>query len=137
MIDTDELDRIYPPSADDPHKRRLTSENLAAVWSNLRAAGAPRLVLAMVALYPEDERPFIRTAVPGAEITVVRLLASEEGLLERVGKREAGSGAEEQGRRSLETLRLMRGEPASERLIVETTGRSVAEVTGEVLRRGG
>jgi molybdopterin-guanine dinucleotide biosynthesis protein len=41
VVDTDELDRIFPPPADDPHKTLLTRRNLAAVWANLRAAGAP------------------------------------------------------------------------------------------------
>lgn len=90
MIDTDELDRIYPPPYDDPHQRRLTSKNLAVLWSNLRAAGAPRLILTMVALHPEDELPSIRDAVPEAEITVVRLLASEDVLLERIGRSGRG-----------------------------------------------
>jgi CO dehydrogenase nickel-insertion accessory protein CooC1 len=48
MIDTDELDRIYPAPPGDPHKTNLTLTNLAAVWVNLRAAGAPRLILTMV-----------------------------------------------------------------------------------------
>ena len=137
MIDTDELDRIYPPPADDPHKRRLTSKNLAAVWENLRAAGAPRLVLTMVALHLEEELPFIQTAVPEAEISVVRLLASEDVLLERVRSREPGSWVEKQSRRSLETLRLMVQESAAGQLVVETTGCSVSEVAGEVLQRAG
>ena len=70
MIDTDELDRIYPPPADDPHKRRLTSKNLAAVWENLHAAGAPRLVLTMVAIHLEEELPFVLLTPP---VSILRL----------------------------------------------------------------
>jgi len=91
LVDTDELDRIFPPQ-DDPHKTALTERNLTAVWENLSATGAPRLLLVMVAASLEHELPLVRAAVPGAQITVVRLRASEDMLLERVRRREVGSG---------------------------------------------
>jgi hypothetical protein len=62
------------------------------VWENLSAASAPRLLLVMVAASLEHELPLVRAAVPGAQITVVRLRASEDMLLERVRRREVGSG---------------------------------------------
>jgi hypothetical protein len=56
LADTDELDRIFPAPPDEPHKTRLTERNLASVWENLRAAGAPRLILTMVAVSQRRER---------------------------------------------------------------------------------
>ena len=88
MVDTDERERIVPAPPDDPHKTALTQRNLAAVWKNLRAAGAPRLILSMVAVSLNYELPHLRRAVPGAGIKVVRLRASEEALLERIRSRE-------------------------------------------------
>jgi len=142
MVDLDELDRIYPAPPDDPYKTGLTSRNLAAVWANLRDAGASRLILTTVAVSLDDELPHVRAAVPDAEITVVRLLASEEILAERVRRREIGSGGECQVLRSAEQARSMRSEyagssPARDMLVVETSGLSVAGVAREVLRRAG
>jgi hypothetical protein len=144
MIDADELDRIFPAPAGDPHKTNLTRRNLAAVWANLRDAGAQRLVLTMVAASLEDELPHVREAIPEAAISVVRLLASEGDLLERVRQREVGSGYGYQAQRTLEQARLMLQEPAEVEavrepplLVVDTSGRTVVEVAREILERPG
>ena len=105
LVDTDELDRIFPVPPDDPHKTALTERNLASVWENLRDAGAPRLILTMVATSLGHELPWIRTAVPGAEITVVRLRTSESTLLERVSRRSVRERPITPGARSSRLVR--------------------------------
>ena len=140
MIDTDELDRIYPAPVDEPHKSDLVRRNLAAVWSNLRSAGAPRLILTMVAVSLDDELANVRGAIPEARIVAIRLRASEEDLLGRVYGREVGSGYDYQAPRTIEQSRRMARESAGDRLVVDTSGRSVVEVAREVLdhtRRSG
>ena len=135
MVDTDELDRIHPAPVGDPHKTQLTKRNLAAVWENLRSAGAERLVLTGVFVALEDELRWLREAVPGGEFSVVRLRASDDVLVERLGRRELGSGFTQHARRTVEQARAMDGEPEGDRLVVETTGRSVVDVAREVLDR--
>ena len=137
MIDADELDRIFPAPADDPHKSYLTRRNLAAVWENLRGAGAPRLILSMVASSIEDELSHVREAIPEAAITVVRLRAAEDDLLERLRQREVGSGYVHQAARTIEQARSMQRESAGGCLIVDTSGRTVGGVAREVLDRAG
>lgn len=137
MIDADELDRVFPAPADDPDKAGLTRRNLAAVWANLRAAGAPRLILTMVASSIEDELPQVREAIPGAALTVVRLRASERDLLQRVRRREVGSGYDYQAPRTIRQARLMQRESAGDLLVVDTSGRTVGEVAQEILDRAG
>lgn len=137
LLDLDELDRIYPAPQGDPHKTHLTGRNLAAVWANLRDAGAPRLILTMVATSPDYELPHIQQAVPEASIIMVRLHASEEILLERVRRREIGSGREHQLRRTVEQMHLMARESPDRSLLVDTSGRSVADVALEILQRAG
>ena len=137
LLDLDELDRIYPAPQGDPHKTHLTGRNLAAVWANLRDAGAPRLILTMVATSPDYELPHIQQAVPEASITVVRLYASEEALLERVRRREIGSGREHQLRRTVEQAHLMAEKPTDGTLVVDTSRRPVPDVAQEILQRAG
>ena len=72
IIDADELDRVFPAPADDLDEADLTRRNLAAVWTNLRAAVAQRVILTMVAAPIEDELPEVRDATPGATLTSVR-----------------------------------------------------------------
>ena len=137
MIDTDELDRIFPAPDGDPHKSLLTRRNLAAVWANLRAAGAPRLILTMVAPSIEEELSHVREAIPEATVTVIRLRASEDDLLERVHGREVGSGYGYQAARTIEQARLMEREPTADRIVIDTSDSTVDEVTREVLARAG
>ena len=135
MIDADELDRIFPPPTDDPHKTRLTYANLAAVWANLRAAGARRLILTMVALSLADDLAHVHRAIPEADITAVRLWASNEDLLERVRGREAGSGYDDQTPKTIQQAHAMKRETGSGHLPIDTTGKPVPEVAREVLDR--
>lgn len=137
MVDADELDRVFPSPTGDPHKTEVTKRNLAAVWSNLRAAGAERLIPTTVGASPDDELPHVGGAIPGADITVVRLSASRKDLLARVRGREVGSGYDYQASRTLEQARIVAEQPAGDRLVVDTSGRSVVEVAREVVGRVG
>lgn len=137
LIDTDELDRLFPAPPGDPHKTKLTVQNLAAVWANFRDAGASRLLLAGVMLSLDRELPYIEGAIPDADITVIRLHAAEETLSERVRWREVGSGGEAQIRRSLDQSLKMDRETANNALIVETSNRPVTEIAAEILQRSG
>jgi len=135
-VDLDNLSWCYPsPSGDDRFRSGLTFKNLAAVWRNFEDAGARRLVIARV-VESRDELDRYRAAVPGAEITLVRLGASDVTLHERVGKREIGLGHEWHARRATELSRLM-DEAKIEDLLVDTDGRTVNEIAHEILQRTG
>ncbi len=105
------------------------------MWANLRAAGAPRLVLTMVAVSLDEELAHVRAAIPEPRVVAVRLRASEGDLLGRVRGREAGWGYGRQAPRTIEQARRMVLVPPRDRLLVETSGRSVVEVAREVLLR--
>ncbi len=107
------------------------------MWANLRAAGVPRLVLTMVAVSLDEELAHVRAAIPEPRVVAVRLRASEEDLLGRVRGREAGWGYGRQAPRTIEQARRMVLAPPGDRLLVETSGRSVVEVAREVLARAG
>ncbi|MGH2350730.1 MAG: hypothetical protein ACRDJN_03840 [Chloroflexota bacterium] len=58
VVDMDALRWCYPHPPDDPFgDEQVGLPNLAAVWSNFRAAGATRLVLAHVVGVPRPPRP--------------------------------------------------------------------------------
>ena len=135
-VDLDALSYCYPPTrGDDRFRTKLTFRNLAAVWRNFRAAGAERLVLAQV-LESRAELVRYRRAVPGAEMTVVRLRASVPTLRERIDRREVGLGRTWHRRRAVELARIMDRTPVED-LLVETDGRRVNPIAREILRRTG
>jgi Mrp family chromosome partitioning ATPase len=88
LVDTDELDRIYPVPDD---LSDVTEQNLAAMWRTFAARGARRLILVGVYLDRPSEREWVRRAIPDAAITSIRLAASDATLVDRVDRREIGS----------------------------------------------
>jgi hypothetical protein len=63
LIDTDELDHIYPVPDDLP---KVTEQNLMATWRTFSARGAQRLILVGVYLVRPSELGWIARAVPNA-----------------------------------------------------------------------
>ncbi len=126
MVDVDALSQCFP---------RLALRNLAAVWSNCRAAGARRLILARVIESRADLGGY-RSAVPGARIVVCRLRAPARTLASRIRRREPGAGRAWHLARARELAPLME-RAAVEDFVVETAGRSLTVVARDVLGRAG
>ncbi len=131
LVDTDELDRIFPV----PHDlARIAEQNLRAVWTTFAGEGARRLILTGVWLDRPSELAWIQRAVPEARFTVVRLAASESTLLGRVARREIGSGAEAQAERSRLQLAAMERDHQPRAHVVSTDHQEVAEVARQLTR---
>ena len=88
LVDLDRIEQCWPVPADDPWNERVSHRNLACMWANFRQAGADRLILAR-GLHDRSPLQRVTEAVPGAQITVVRLRASLSVLHERIRSREA------------------------------------------------
>jgi len=84
FVDLDALVWQWPSTS--KWNNDLLFENLTAVWPVYAAHGTTRLVLARVLEDPTDLDRY-RAAVPGAELTVCRLVADEGARLERLGRR--------------------------------------------------
>ncbi|MGE0242213.1 MAG: AAA family ATPase [Parvibaculaceae bacterium] len=143
IIESDELDRVYPkPAIDDLNRLKagtldVSSINLAALWSTYRALGHWRLVMSGVMLHLEFDRRWILAAIPAARITVIRLSATEATLRARIAEREKGSGAEDQLRRTLRQAQRMAQEKADGLIVVPVDGQSPPELARLVLRQAG
>ncbi|MBN9217545.1 MAG: AAA family ATPase [Mesorhizobium sp.] len=143
IIETDELDRVYPrPKAEElellrPGTTDISTINLAAIWSTYRAMGHSRLVMSGVMMHLAFDLRWILAAIPDAEISVVRLQASQPILTERLSRREVGSGAEEQLQRTLNQARRMAEEDKQGLLQITTDGKAPAELADAILRTAG
>jgi chloramphenicol 3-O-phosphotransferase len=137
VVDLDRLAVCWPwDTVNDPFNERLMMANLAAVWSNYSRQGVTRLVVPYVV---EDRLTVVvsvRRAVPGADVTICGLVASDDTLRARVAKRESGSSAAKLTRRSLELSMILR-ESASQDFTVATDGRTVADIAREIIERLG
>jgi hypothetical protein len=134
LVDLDRIEQCWPVPADDPWNERVSHRNLACMWANFRQAGADRLIFARVL----ETRSLLRRvteAVPGAQITVVRLRAPLAVLHERIRGREAGDpewflGAATHTEEVFERAQV-------EDHLVDNENRPAAVVAGEVLQRVG
>ena len=109
----------------------MAIENLASVWANYSRAGAECLVVAGVVEREADLEGY-RRAVPGAEIRVCHLTASEYVRIERLKSREPGSGREWHLKRTVELARLIETSRLNA-FTVLNDGRPVRDVALEVL----
>ena len=143
IIETDELDRVYPKPGDAelerlrPGTTDISSINLAAIWSTYSSLGHSRLIMSGVMLHPNFDRRWILAAIPNAEIILVRLQASEATLAERLERRETGSNAGQQLGRTLLQARRMATESRDGTLHLDTDGKSPSELAGTILHEIG
>jgi hypothetical protein len=110
----------------------LMFENLTSLWPNYRAHGATHLILARV-LEDRADLDRFRAAVPGANITVCRLIAPEAVRMERLVRRmPPGPSRDWHLSRTVELDRVLE-RLAFEDFTAENGGRPLREVAVEVL----
>ncbi len=134
LIDTDELDRIYPVPDD---LFRLTERNLAAVWQAFREHGASRLIVVGVFVHEPSEVAWLRRSIPGARLTLVRLAASYATLADRIHAREIGSDRHGQLERTRDQLLKLDRERRPDVTVIPTDGASVVETAAQIIRLTG
>lgn len=132
-IDVDALSHSWPMRGE--FNRISMLENLRCLWANYRAAGALRVALAGV-IERSTELAEYGAAIPGARITVCRLVASEATRVARVHTREIGSGLPWHVQRTVE-LEAVLVAAALHDFEVLNEGRCVRDVALEVLGRAG
>lgn len=142
-IETDELDRIFPrPSGSQLGDLRagmtdISEINLASIWRSYRALGCDRLILSGVMVFLDEARKWISRAIPSAEFTIVRLLASNETLLSRLEKREIGPGMEDQVRRTLRQAKQIATIGSTGAMELKTDGKTPQELASALLNQIG
>jgi hypothetical protein len=136
-LDTDELDRVFPVPPDDPQTVALSRRNLSLLWSGYQALGHTRLILVGVMVDLALNLAWITDAVPGAVVTVVRLVARRATLLQRLDVREIGSGRDDQIRRTLSQAARIAGQQHDGVLVLPTDGNPPPQLARLVLRHAG
>jgi hypothetical protein len=134
LIDTDELDRIYPVPDD---LYRLTERNLKAVWQGFRERGATRLIAVGVFVHEPTELAWLRRSMPDARFTLVRLAASYATLADRIRRREIGSDLDGQLERTRRQLRTLARERRPDVRVIPTDGASIRDTAAEIIRLAG
>jgi adenylylsulfate kinase len=131
LIDLDWLCWLHP-SPDPNRLDELMAQNLAAILPNFLAAGARAFVLTR-AVERQSTLKALREALPHASLTVVRLVASQSLIEQRLRRRDTGKELEEHLRQSQRFAAAME-EAKLEDATVMNDGRSIRAVAEGVLR---
>jgi hypothetical protein len=115
----------------------VSEVNLASIWKNYQALGCERLILSGVMVFLDEARTWIGRAIPNGDFIAVRLLASKQTLLGRLEKREIGSAAEDQVRRTLGQADQIATLGSADAIELHTDGKAPQELASEVLNRIG
>jgi hypothetical protein len=135
LVDLDWLGWVEPAPSSRLTQRSVLAENLRLIWPTLREAGVERLVLAR---YVEDRAQLdeFRAALPGVELCVVRLVATQAVIERRLRARDSGGQLAEHLAETAEFA--ARGEASAlEDAVVENGDRPLAGVAAEVLAAAG
>ncbi len=133
FVDLDELIWQWPSTS--RWNNDLMFLNLASLWPNYAAHGATHLILARV-LEDLDDLSRYRLAVPGADITICRLVADETERLRRLHTRmQPGPLRDWHLARTVELHDIL--ERAALENFVVANDRTVREVALEVLNLAG
>jgi hypothetical protein len=132
MVDLAWIGQCWPVPAGDPWNERLIHQNLACMWTHFAKAGAGRLLLCRV-LETRSLLDRIRAAVPGADITVVRLRTPLNVLRQRIRARETGRDLQWYLDATAYLVDKLE-QAAVEDHVVDNHHHPIAEVATEVLR---
>ncbi len=137
LLDTDELDRVWPQPEPVDALIAVSRRNLEAVWATYFDLGFRRLVLCGVMASIPQSRSWIEGATAGAPATFVRLTASRGVRERRLRDREAGTGFEREMEASDRAAAFVQNHDPDGIPAVVTDGKRVAAVAEEVLRVAG
>jgi hypothetical protein len=133
LIDTDELDRVWPTPETTEALISISRRNLRAVWETFARLEIRRLVVCGVMASAAQSREWIDEAIPGAAITFVRLSAEHSTRAQRLRDREIGSGFNQEIAASDRAARYIEDHDEPGLPLVATDRRPVREVAAEVL----
>jgi adenylylsulfate kinase-like enzyme len=134
LLDIDWLGQVYPPQVEaDPFNDSLAVRNLAAIWPNFVEAGIRFAVVAATVLN-EDQLEGVARAMPGCELTVVRVAARPETVAARIQVRDHGRLLEDFLRRTDSVAEEIE-RAALESFSVTNEDRPPPELADDILQR--
>lgn len=135
-IDVDTLRHAYPTAADDPFGQAVALDHLQAMAGVLRRRGYRHVVLAEV-IENRDDRELYERAFDGAELTVVRLDASQATRVARLDARERDPWRDWHLTRTVQLAGILETASVDDAVVDNDGARPLREVAAEVLMVAG
>lgn len=135
LFDMDYLRWLHPSPAGDPFSSQVGLRNLAAMWPNMQAVHLECVLLADV-VERRSKIASYASAMPGTEVTVVRLNVPMSLILQRLESRETVDTIDWYRHRAPELQGIMEREGVAD-IVIDVEERTAADVALEILRRTG
>lgn len=132
VVDLDHVRRASPTPTEDPFHMELGFKNLAALWNNYQSVGAKCLIVPSV-MESTEHLDKLRLSVPGADVFVVRLVASLEVNHARIRGRETDADSLNWHLRRSTQLARELAEKKLEDIIVDTDSKETLEIGREII----
>ena len=134
-IDMDHLRWVVPEPEGDRFGSQLGLRNLTAIWPNLLDAGIRRAVMADVVESREQVRDY-EAAMPGADVTVVRLHVAPGEIARRLKVRETPETIDWYLRRAPELQAIMEREGVGD-IVIDVGTRDPQAIAREIIDKAG
>lgn len=136
FVEGDFLDQVHPAPENDPHRTKITSRNLAAIWANYRELGCRRLIYCNTVAVLESD--MITGAMGGPVEPIGVLLTAESSVAaDRLRGREIGSELEAHLERSANAAAYLESHAPAWAHRLPTDGHAVAETAAAVVELTG
>ncbi len=134
VIDADWLRRSWPAPPGDPFRTALALDNMQAITSNFRRAGA-RVVVVATVVESLDELRLSTAALASRRLLHVRLTATSDAVIARLTRRHAEDQAalDWHTKRHPELARTLDRAGFTDELRIDTTEKQATEVVQEIL----
>lgn len=129
-IDMDYMRRVYPHPEGDPFGAQLGYRNLAAIWPNLQETGVRCVLLAESRAQGAE----YAIAMPGTDVTVIRLDVPLSIVLQRLEGRESEITIGWYRHRAQELQGIMERENVGD-MIIDVADRTPEDLAREILER--
>lgn len=133
VVDMDYLRWILPSPPGDAFAARIGYQNLAAIWPNLRSIPLEWVLLGDV-VESRSQIAEYTSAMPGTEVTVVRLDVPMPLIMERLRGRETDDTIEWFSNRAPELQEIMEREKVAD-VVIDVGHRSPEDIAAEIVSR--
>ena len=135
VIDLDYIRDAYPKPKNDPFHMKLGYKNLSAVWKNYKTVGVTHFIVPNVVENRTDLKKF-KSAVPNANIQVVRLKADIKTVHNRLKNRDKGESLKWHLNRAIVLTKQLENAKV-ENFVIDTNNKPILKVAQEIILKLG
>mgnify|MGYP001564731667 FL=1 len=131
IIDLDYLRHAHPEPQNDPFHMKLGYKNLASIWRNYEDIGITHLIIPNVVENKKELKEF-KSAIPNADIHIIRLKADIKTIHDRLKRRDTGESLKWHLNRAIVLTKQLKSTKIED-LVVDTKNKFITTIAKEII----